>query len=113
MLFKTDILKRPLLLLNSGKVINLNTLEEAAPIELKPVRAEVKLSISKHRNESFLTKAQRYFSVSKISKDYGISWYQLESNLFVYCVIKGDELQLVGNYPVHYLKLLYRFISHS
>lgn len=113
MKFQTNVLKQPLLRLNNGKVINLNTLQEAAPIACTPVKVCNELKISKHENQQFLDKAKRFFSVSKVSKEYGISWYKLESNLIVYCIIYGDSLQLVGNYPLHYLKLLYRYINKA
>lgn len=111
MRFLTNILKQPLLKLNNGRVINLNTLCEASPIACTSIKVCNELKISKHKNNGFLDKAKRYFCVTKMSKDYGISWYKLESNLTIYCIIYGDTLQLVGHYPVHYIKLLYRYIN--
>lgn len=107
----TNIKRQPLLQKTNGEVINLNTLEITTPNETFPVKAGKMLKISKHQNNQFLSKAQKIFLVSKLSKSYGTSWYKLESNMILFCIINGDTLQLIGNYPIHYLKLIYRYIN--
>lgn len=108
----TNIQKQPLLLLNSGQVINLNTLENTKADCLFPVKAGKKVKISKHKNSNkFLEKAGKLFSVSKVSKNYGTSWYKLEAQIVIFCTIQGENVQLIGNYPLYYLKLLYRYIN--
>lgn len=105
----TNIQNQPLLQTNSGQVINLNTLEPYTD-EYLPVKAGGTIKISKHRNNNFLDKAERIFSISKVSQAYGTRWYKLESNFILFAIVKGDTVQLIGNYPLHYLKLLYRYI---
>lgn len=108
----TNTQNQPLLQTNSGQVINLNTLENNTKNEnLFPIRAGKELKISRHKNNQFLEKAGKVFSVSKISKSYGTSWYKLESQIVLFCIIQKDTLQLVGSYPVYYLKLLYRYVN--
>ena len=107
----TNINRKPLLLLNSGQVINLNTLQNTNDKYLIPVKAGKKVKISKHKNSKFLEKAARVFSVSKVSKAYGASWYKLESQFVLFCSIQGETIQLIGNYPIYYLKLIYRFVN--
>lgn len=97
---------------NSGQVVNLNTLEVITPNELYlPVKAGKEIKISKHKNNNFLEKAGKLFNVSKVSQAYGTKWYKLESNIVLFCIIQNDTIQLIGNYPVYYLKLLYRYIT--
>ena len=106
--------KQPLLQLNDGRVVNLNTLENTTYNEnVFPVKAGNKISISKHKNNKFIEKAARLFSVSKVKKAYGKSTYLLESNFYIMCVVQGDTIMLLGSYPVYYLKLLYRYINNS
>lgn len=109
----TNTSKQPLLQLNSGKVINLNTLQEITPNETFPIKVGKILKISKHQNNQFLDKAQKIFSVSKVYKFYGTNCYKLKSNITLLCVVQGDTIQLIGNYPLHYIKLMYRYIVKS
>jgi len=102
---------QPLLQLNDGRVINLNTLEETTETEYRLVKVGKELKLSNEKNEDFISKAGRVFSVSKIIKAYGINWYKLESNIVLLVAVNGDTLQLLGNYPIHYIKLLYRYIN--
>lgn len=108
----TNIERKPLLKLESGEIINLNTLEPVA-CETIPVKIGKELKISKHRNQKFIDKAQKYFKVQKISKQYGAVWYKLESQIVLFCIVQGENLQLIGNYPIYYLKLIYRFINNN
>lgn len=104
--------KAPLLKIDNERIINLNTLEECnTNICSTCVRAGKNIKISQHKNQKFLEKAAKFFSISKISKAYGTSWYKLESNMVLFCIVQGDQLQLIGNYPTYYLKLLYRYIN--
>lgn len=103
--------KQPLLQLNSGQIINLNTLESTDECDYQPIKAGGILRFSKHKNVKFLDKASKLFNVSKVSKNYGITWYKLESKIVLFCIIQGDTLQLIGNYPTYYLKLVYRYIN--
>lgn len=105
--------RQPLLQLNDGQVINLNTLENTYNENVFPVKAGNMLSISKHKNNKFIEKAARFFSVSKVKKAYGKSTYLLESNFYIICVVQGETIMLLGSYPVYYLKLLYRYINNS
>lgn len=105
--------KQPLLQLSDGKVINLNTLKYTKDDQYYPVKAGNKISISKHKNNKFIEKAARLFSVSKVKKAYGKSTYLLESNFYIICVVQGETIMLLGSYPVYYLKLLYRYINNS
>lgn len=107
----TNIDRKPLLKLEGGEIINLNTLKPIA-CETIPVRIGKELKISKHKNKRFIDKAQKYFKVQKISKQYGTVWYKLESQMVLFCIVQGENVQLIGNYPIYYLKLLYRFITH-
>lgn len=100
---------QPLLQTNSGQIINLNTLAPYTDDYL-PVKAGGAIKISKHKNNNFIDRASRFFSISKVSQAYGQKWYKLESNFILFAIIKGDTVQLIGNYPLHYLKLLYRYI---
>ena len=104
--------RQPLLQLNDGQVINLNTLENAYNENVFPVKAGNKISVSKHNNK-VREKAARVFSVSKVKKAYGKSTYLLESNFYIICVVQGETIMLLGSYPVYYLKLLYRYINNS
>ena len=106
----TNNSNQPLLQTNSGQIINLNTLEPYTD-EYLPVKAGGIIRVSKHKNNNFLDKATKSFSVSKVSQAYGTRWYKLESSFTLFAIIKGDTVQLVGNYPLHYLKLLYRYIT--
>lgn len=103
--------KQPLLQLNSGQIINLNTLEYTLEYEYQPIKAGGIPHFSKHRNNKFLEKAGKCFCVAKVTKNYGITWYKLEAKIVLFCIIQGDTLQLIGNYPVYILKLLYRYIN--
>jgi len=104
--------QKPYLQTNDGKIINLNTLELAEIDNVHPVKVGKELKISKHRNNNFLDKAGKIFKISRISKFYGNGWYKLENNIVLFVIIQGDTLQLIGHYPVYYLKLLYRYIIH-
>lgn len=106
-----NINRQPLLQLNDGQIINLNTLKNTNDEVTFPVKAGNMISISKHRNNKFIDKAARFFSVSRVKKAYGKSTYLLESNFYIICVIQGDTLLLLGSYPIYYLKLLYRYIN--
>jgi len=111
MKFLISSTKAPLLKINDERIINLNTLEECNTNVCICVRAGKKINISQHKNQKFLEKAAKFFSISKISKAYGTSWYKLEANMVLFCIVQGDQLQLIGNYPIYYLKLLYRYIN--
>lgn len=112
MKFLTNTQNQPLLQLNNGQIINLNSLEQyTANEDCRLVMVSKELRLTNEKNNNFLDKAGRVFSVSKISKAYGITWYKLESNIVLLVAINGDTLQLLGNYPLHYLKLLYRYIT--
>lgn len=102
--------KQPLLQLSNGQVINLNTLQNTND-EAFPVKAGSKIAVSKHKNDNFIDKASKLFSVSRVKKAYGKSTYLLESNFYIICVTQGDTLLLLGSYPIYYLKLLYRYIN--
>ena len=103
--------RQPLLQLNDGQVINLNTLENTYNENVFPVKAGNRISVSKHKNNKFIEKASRFFSVSKVKKAYGKSTYLLESNFYIICVVQGETVMLLGSYPIYYLKLLYRYIN--
>lgn len=107
----TNSLQQPLLQTNTC-IINLNTLQEVKEVDdVIPVKAGLQVSISKHKNNEFIQKAKRIFSVSRMFKGHGITWYKLESKVMFICIIQGDSLQLLGNYPIYYLKLIYRYIN--
>ena len=106
-----NIRRQPLLQLSDGKVINLNTLKDTNDA-CYPVKASNMIAVSKHHNNNFIDKAAKLFSVSRVKKAYGKTTYLLESNFYIICVIQGDTVLLLGNYPIYYLKLLYRFINH-
>jgi len=110
-LYTTINYSKPLLQTNDGKLINLNTLETENTDNIVPVKAGKELKISKQHNNKFLEKAARYFNISKVTKFYGNGWYKLENQIVLFCVVQGDSIQLIGHYPIHYLKLLYRFIN--
>lgn len=97
--------------MNNGEIINLNSLEKYTEEDYRLVKASKELRLSNGKNDNFLEKASKVFSVSKISRAYGITWYKLESNIILICSINEDTLQLLGNYPLHYIKLLYRYIK--
>lgn len=108
----TNAQNQPLLQLSNGQVLNLNTLTTITKTDdLSPVKAEFEVRFSKHKNNKFLDKAQRLFKVSKVSKAHGSAWYKLESGITLFTIVQGDRVQLIGNYPIHYLKLIYRFIN--
>lgn len=113
MKFYTTINSKPLLQTNDGRLINLNTLEITSEKNIVPVKAGKELRISKQHNNGFLEKAGRYFNISKVAKFYGNGWYKLENNIVLFCIVQGDSVQLLGNYPIHYLKLLYRYIHFN
>ena len=102
--------KQPLLQLSDGRVINLNTLQNTKD-PTYPVKAGNMVTVSKHHNNNFIDKAAKLFSVSRVKKAYGKTTYLLESNFYIICVVQGDTLLLLGNYPIYYLKLLYRYIN--
>lgn len=102
--------KQPLLQLSDGRVINLNTLQYTQD-DYYPVKAGSMIAVSKHKNNNFIDKAAKLFSVSKIKKAYGKSTYLLESNFYIICVVQGETIVLLGSYPIYYLKLLYRYIN--
>ena len=104
--------KQPLLQLSDGKVINLNTLKYTKDDQYYPVKAGNMIAVSKHKNDDFINKAAKLFSVSRVKKAYGKSTYLLDSKFYIICIVQGDTLLLLGSYPVYYLKLLYRFINH-
>lgn len=105
-----NINRQPLLQLSDGQVINLNTLQNTND-QTYPVKAGNMVAVSKHHNNNFIDKAAKLFSVSRVKKAYGKTTYLLESNFYIICVIQGDTLLLLGNYPIYYLKLLYRYIN--
>lgn len=107
-----NIRRQPLLQLSDGQVINLNTLQNTNDA-CYPVKASNMIAVSKHKNDNFIDKASKLFSVSKIKKAYGKSTYLLESNFYIICVVQGETIMLLGSYPVYYLKLLYRYINNS
>ena len=111
MKFLTNTQNQPLLQTNSGEIINLNTLENTQETDLFPVKAGFAPNFSRHKNDRFLDKAGKLFSVSKIRKSYGMTWYVLESQMFLVCIVNKDTIQLGGSYPVYYLKLLFRYIN--
>lgn len=110
MKFYTNKQNKPLLLQNQT-LINLNTLEVEEIESIVPVKAGKDIKISKHSNDKFLEKAGKFFKISRITKYHGQGWYKLENQIVLFCVIQGDSVQVVGNYPIHYLKLLYRYIN--
>lgn len=105
-----NIKKQPLLQLSDGKVINLNTLQYTQD-DCYPVKASNMIAVSKHKNDNFIDKAAKLFSVSRVKKAYGKSTYLLDSKFYIICIIQGDTLLLLGSYPIYYLKLLYRYIN--
>ena len=107
----TNSRNQPFLQLSNGQVLNLNTLTTTTETDLSPVKAEFEVRFSKHKNNKFLDKAQKVFKVSRVSKSYGSAWYKLESGIVLFTIVQRDKIQLIGNYPIHYLKLLYRFIN--
>jgi hypothetical protein len=102
--------KQPLLQLSNGQVINLNTLQNTNDV-CYPVKAGNMVAVSKHKNENFIDKASKLFSVSRVKKAYGKSTYLLDSKFYIICIVQGDTLLLLGSYPIYYLKLLYRYIN--
>ena len=106
---------QPLLQLNSGEIVNLNTLQTTQTDECRPVRVDDTPKIAKQQfdKEEFLNKAARIFKISRMSRKYGIAYYTLESGIVLMVQIKGDSIWLIGNYPIHYLKLLFRYITTS
>lgn len=101
----------PLLQINGKRLVNLNTLDITTETEIVPVKAGKELKISRHRNNKFIEKAGRFFNISRVAKFYGNGWYTLENKIVLFCIVQGDSIQLAGNYPIHYLKLIYRFIN--
>lgn len=103
---------QPLLQTKDGTVINLNTLKSVTYTDsMVPVRTGKETHMSTHKNENFLDKAGRLFKVSRITKMPSVTYYLLDAHIKLLCITKGDELQLIGNYPVHYIKLLYRYVN--
>jgi hypothetical protein len=108
-LYTTINSNKPLLQTDAG-LINLNSLQIEFETNIVPVKAGEDPKISHHKNKDFLSKAAKFFKISKVSKFYGNGWYKLENDIVLFCIIKGDHVQLVGHYPLFYLKLIYRYI---
>jgi hypothetical protein len=107
----TNSKKQPLLQTKDGKVINLNTLEPEGTEKFVLVRPGKNTHLSSHKNNRFLDKAGRLFKVSKLATLPCVTYYLLDAHIKLFCIIKGDEVQLIGNYPIHYIKLLYRYVN--
>lgn len=107
----TNSKKQPLLQMKDGKIINLNTLQPENTTDFVPVKAGGATHLSSHKNDRFLDKAGRLFRVSKLATKPNITYYLLDAHVTLFCIIKGNEVQLIGNYPVHYIKLLFRYIN--
>jgi len=107
----TNSRKQPLLQTKDGKIINLNTLKPENAEECVLVKPGKDTHLSSHRNERFLDKAGRLFKVSKLATMPCVTYYLLDAHIKLFCIIKGNEVQLIGNYPVHYIKLLFRYIN--
>ena len=107
----TNSKKQPLLQMKDGKIINLNTLQPEHTTDFVPVKAGGATHLSSHKNDRFLDKAGRLFKVSKLATKPNITYYLLDAHVTLFCIIKGNEVQLIGNYPVHYIKLLFRYIN--
>lgn len=107
----TNIKKQPLLQTKDGKIINLNTLETEYTNEFFPVKAGGETHLSSHKNDRFLDKAGRVFKVSKLATLQSITYYLLDAHVKLLCIVEGNEVQLIGNYPIHYIKLLFRYIN--
>lgn len=109
----TNSKRQPLLQTKDGKIINLNTLESENTDNYVLVKPSKDTHLSSHKNNRFLDKAGRLFKVSKIATMPCVSYYLLDAHIKLFCIVKGDEVQLIGNYPVHYIKLLFRYIDNS
>lgn len=107
----TNEKKQPLLQAKDGQIINLNTLKPEDTKEYVLVKPSKETHLSTHRNDRFLDKAGRLFKVSKLATMPCVTYYLLDAHIKLFCIIKGNEVQLIGNYPVHYIKLLFRYIN--
>lgn len=103
--------KQPLLQAKDGTIINLNTLKPENTTGYVLVKPSKETHLSSHQNDRFLDKAGRLFKVSKLATMPCISYYLLDAHIKLFCIVKGNEVQLIGNYPVHYIKLLFRYIN--
>lgn len=105
---------QPLLQTKRGELINLNTLQSVTDEHhLIPVEPGINTNTSLHKDKDFLSKAGRLFKVSHLIKKGDMTWYLLDAHVVLLCIIKGDNVRLIGNYPVHFIKLLYRYINSS
>jgi hypothetical protein len=109
----TNEKRQPLLQTKDGKVINLNTLRPENTGKCVLVKPSKSVHLSSHRNNRFLDKAGRLFKVSKLATMPCVTYYLLDANIKLFCIVKSDEVQLIGNYPIYYLKLLFRYIDNS
>lgn len=110
----TNKLGQPFVQLSPTVIYNLNTLEQVPPrTDFFTVKAVEEIRISKHNDNNFIKKAEKLFKVKKITKMYAMNYYLLDAQLKIFCQVTTNGVQLIGNYPIHYLKLLYRFINNS
>lgn len=107
----TNSKKQPLLQAKDGTIINLNTLKPENTNGYVLVKPSKETHLSTHRNDKFLDKAGRLFKVSKLATMPCVTYYLLDAHIKLFCIVKGNEVQLIGNYPVHYIKLLFRYIN--
>lgn len=111
MKFLTNKEAQPLLQTKDGQIINLNSLEFVNTNNVFPVKAGKETYMSVSKNNNFLDKAGRVFKVSKLFKMQGVAYYALAAHIKLFCIITNEDVRLIGNYPIHYLKLLYRYIN--
>lgn len=105
----TNNKKQPLLQTRNGDIINLNTLEPVVHTHCIPLRWNDS-HVLVRKNNKFLEKAKPVLKVSRLATIDDTSYYIL--GIQVLCVLDNDNnLKLIGNYPIHYLKLLYRYVN--
>lgn len=107
----TNIKRQPLLQTKDGRIINLNTLKTEYTNDVFPVEAGGDTHLSSHKNDRFLDKAGRAFKVSKLATMTNMRYYLLDAHIKLFCIVKENEVQLIGNYPIYYIKLLFRYIN--
>ena len=92
-----------------GKIYNLNSKKE---INEKCFRVHPGIArIASIKDRNILYNAGKYFKVTRIAFSQNVKYYMFDNHLKLFCIIKDGETQLMGNFPVHYLKLLGRFIA--
>ena len=94
-----------------GKIYNLNSKKEINEkcFRIKPGMAR----IASIKDRNILYNAGKYFKVTRLAFSQNVKYYMFDNHLKLFCIIKDDETQVVGNYPIHYLKLICRFMAEG